>query len=71
MIEDFETMSFRTSRRVHMLHAHSNNIGNNQEVYSNEQGGRFHQEIIDIKRLYQGQYTDNMVGKYISGLVRN
>jgi hypothetical protein len=34
-------------------------------AYSEEQGERFHQDILDFERHYQGQYNENMMGDYI------
>ncbi|MGH0166689.1 UNVERIFIED_CONTAM: hypothetical protein FKN15_053679 [Acipenser sinensis] len=39
-------------------------------AYSEEQGERFHQDILDFERRYQGQYNENMMGDYICWLIR-
>jgi hypothetical protein len=31
---------------------------------------RFHQDILDFERRYQGQYNENMMGDYIWRLIR-
>ena len=39
-------------------------------AYSEEQGERFHQDVKEIERRYQGRYDARMMGDYIWGLVR-
>ena len=39
-------------------------------TYSEEQGERFHQDILDFEHRYQGQYNENMMGDYSWGLLR-
>ena len=33
-------------------------------AYSEEQGERFHQDMLDFECGYQGQYNENMMGDY-------
>lgn len=42
------------------------NEKNNKGAYSGE---RFHQDIMDFERRYQGQYNENLIG-IIWGLIR-
>lgn len=70
MLENFKAMGCRMSLKVHMLHAHLDKFKNNMGEFSEEQGERFHQDIEDFERRYQGQYNENMMGDYIWGLVR-
>ena len=37
---------------------------------SEKQGGRFHQDVMDFERRYQGLYNENMMGGFIWGLIR-
>ena len=39
-------------------------------AYSEGQGDRFHQDVMNFERFYQGQYNENMMGDYIWGLIR-
>ena len=39
-------------------------------AYSEEQGKRFHQNLKNFEKRYQGQYNENMVRDYIWGLIR-
>jgi hypothetical protein len=58
------------SLKVHILDAHHHKFKKNTGAYSEEQGGHFHQDILDFERRYQGQYDENMMGDYIWGLIR-
>lgn len=42
------------------------NIG----LYSEKQGQRFHQDILDFERCNQRQYNEKMMGDHVSGLLR-
>lgn len=70
MLESFKIMGCRMSHKVHMLHAHLDQFKDNMGAYSEEQGERFHQDVMDFERRYQGQYNENMMGDYIWGLIR-
>ncbi|GBP38096.1 hypothetical protein EVAR_80377_1 [Eumeta japonica] len=39
-------------------------------AYSEKQGERFHQDIMNFEQRCQGQYNENMIGDYIWGLLR-
>ncbi|KAJ0184258.1 hypothetical protein K1T71_000681 [Dendrolimus kikuchii] len=65
-----KAMGCRMSLKVHMLHAHLDKFKNNMGAYSEEQGERFHQDIMNFEQRYQGQYNENMMGDYIWGLLR-
>ena len=53
-----------------MLDAHLDEFKENLGAYSEERGKRFHQDIKDFASRYQGQYSKNMMGDYIWGLIR-
>lgn len=65
MILNFQNIGCRMSLKVHMLHAHLNNFKDNMGAYSEEQGERFHQDMMEFEKRYQGQYTESMMGDYI------
>ncbi|XP_048510257.1 uncharacterized protein LOC125500692 [Athalia rosae] len=69
-LTNFKAMGCRMSLKVHMLHAHLDKFKNNMGAYSEEQGERFHQDIMNFEQRYQGQYNENMMGDYIWGLLR-
>ncbi|XP_058862618.1 uncharacterized protein LOC131704953 [Acipenser ruthenus] len=70
LVKNYGTMGCRMSLKVHILDAHLDKFKENMGAYSEEQGERFHQDILDFERRYQGQYNKNMMGDYIWGLIR-
>lgn len=70
MLHNFKIMGCRMSLKVHMLHAHLDKFKDNLGAYSEEQGERFHQDVMNFEKRYQGQYNENMMGDYIWVLIR-
>ncbi|KAL6469174.1 hypothetical protein MHYP_G00226980 [Metynnis hypsauchen] len=70
LIKNYAAMGFRMSLKIHILNAHLDKFKENMGAYSEEQGERFHQDIMNFERRYQGQYNENMMGDYIWGLIR-
>lgn len=70
MLDNFKLMGCRMSLKVHMLHAHLDQFKDNLGAYSEEQGERFHQDVMNFEQRYQGHYNENMMGDYIWGLIR-
>lgn len=70
MLDSFKVMGCRMSLKLHMLHAHLDKFKDNLGEYSEEQGERFHQDIMNFEQRYQGQYNENMMGDYIWMLIR-
>ena len=58
------------SLKLHMLDAHLDKFKDNMDAYSEEQSERFHQDVKEIERRYQGHYNEKMMGDNIWGLVR-
>jgi hypothetical protein len=71
LVKDYRAMGCRMSLKVHMLDAHLDKFKDNMGAYSEEQGERFHQDIQEFERRYQGQYNENMMGDYIWNLIRD
>jgi hypothetical protein len=69
-VKNYGKMGCRMSVKVHTLDAHLDKFKKNTVAYSEEQGGRFHQDILEFECRYQGQYKENMMGDYIWGLIR-
>ena len=55
-------MGCRMSLKVHILDAYLNKLKENMGAYSEEQGKRFDQDILNFEHSYQGQYNKNMMG---------
>lgn len=71
MLVSFKSMGCRMSLKLHMLHSHLDQFKDNMGAYSEEQGERFHQDVMEFERRYQGQYNEHMMGDYIWGLIRD
>ena len=71
LVKNYQAMGCRMSLKVHILDAHLRNFKENMGAYSEEQGERFHQDLKEFERRYQGQYNENIMGDYIWGLVRD
>ena len=63
-------MGWRMSLKVHILDSHLDKFKENVGAYSEDQGERFHKDILDFEHRYQGEYNENMMGDYIWGLIR-
>ncbi|CAK8690383.1 unnamed protein product [Clavelina lepadiformis] len=70
LVKSYGNMGCRISMKVHMLDAHLDEFKDNMGAYSEEQGERFHQDIKDFERRYQGQYNESMMGDYVWALMR-
>ncbi|KAL7851918.1 hypothetical protein SRHO_G00177030 [Serrasalmus rhombeus] len=70
LIKNYAAMGCRMSLKIHIFDAHLDKFKENMGAYSEEQGERFHQDIMNFECRYQGQYNENMMGDYIWGLIR-
>ena len=70
LLKTYSEMGCRMSFKVHMLDAHLDEFKEDMGAYSEEQVERFHQDILDFERRYQGQYNERMMGDYIWRLIR-
>ncbi|GFW68345.1 uncharacterized protein TNCV_2263341 [Trichonephila clavipes] len=52
------------SVKVHFLHSHLDYFSENLGAVSEEQGERFHQDIKEMERRYQGRWNVNMMADY-------
>ena len=63
-MENFRPIGARMSVKMHFLRSHlcyfSENCGN----FSEEQGERFHQDISDMEKRYQGRWDVNFLADY-------
>ena len=64
-------MECRMALKIHILDAHLRNFKKTMGAYSEEQGERFHHDLKEFERRYQGQYNEKMMGDYIWDLVRD
>ena len=64
MLDNFKKLGCNMSIKVHFLHSHLDYIHANLGDVSEEQGERFHQDIKDMGRRYQGRWNVNMIADY-------
>ena len=70
LVRNYEKMGCRMSLKVHVLDAHLRNFKENMGAYSEEHGERFHQDMREFERRYQGAYDAKMMGDYVWCLIR-
>ncbi|GBL83795.1 hypothetical protein AVEN_132680-1 [Araneus ventricosus] len=64
MLTAYEAQRCKMSLKVQFLHSHIDHFPENLGAYSEEQGERFHQDVSDIERRYQGRWDVNMLADY-------
>lgn len=64
MLKCFQVLGCSMSIKVHFLNAHLDFFPENLGSVSEEQGERFHQDIKEMERRYQGRWDVNMMGDY-------
>ena len=63
-------MGCRMSLKLHMMHSRLDFFKSNMGDYSEEHDERFHLDMMEFEKRYQGQYNEHMTGNYVWGLVR-
>ena len=64
LLKSFQLLGCRMSVKLHFLHSHLDYFPSNCGKYSEEQGERFHQEIMTMENRYQGRWNVNMMADY-------
>ncbi|GBN45433.1 hypothetical protein AVEN_183448-1 [Araneus ventricosus] len=64
MIKNFKILGCSMSLKVHFLDSHLDNFPENLGAVSEEQGERFHQDIKEMERRYQGKWNVSMIADY-------
>ena len=70
LLKSYEEMGCRMSLKLHMMHSHLDFFKSNMGDYSEEHGERFHQDVMEFEKRYQGQYNEHMMGDYVWNLIR-
>jgi len=70
MVENFRALGCNMNLKLHFLDSHIDYFPMNLRAYSEEQGERFHQDIKEIERRYQGRWDINMVANFCWNLKR-
>ncbi|GBM10986.1 hypothetical protein AVEN_1322-1 [Araneus ventricosus] len=71
MVKNFKILGCSMSLKVHFLDSHLNYFPENLGEVSEEQGERFHQDIKEMKRRYQGKWNLSMIADYCWMLQRD
>ena len=64
MLQKFQEQGCLMSIKLHFLHSHLEHFPENLGDYSEEQGERFHQDIKEMERHYQGRWDVHMVADF-------
>lgn len=71
MLSKFKDLGCSMSLKVHFLHSHIDYFPENLGAVSEEQGERFHQDIKEMERRYQGSWNMNMLADYCWSIYRD
>ena len=71
MLQKFQKLGCNMSVKVHFLHCHLDLFPENFGCVSEEQGERFHQDIKEMEKRYQGKWNVNMIADYCWSLKRD
>ena len=64
MLQKFQEQGCLMSINIHFLNSHLGNFTKNLGDYSEEQGERFHQDIKEMERHYQGRWDKQMMADF-------
>ena len=70
LIVSYQKLRARMSIKMHFLHSHLEYFPENCGDYSEEQGERFHQDICEMERRYQGKWSISMMADFCWNLQR-
>ena len=64
MLDKFKLLGCNMGLKLNFLASHLDYFSPNLGAVSEEQGGRFHQDLKDVERRYQGHWDVNMMADY-------
>lgn len=70
MLRKYQQLGCLMNYKLHFLHSHLDYFPENLGDYSEEQGERFHQDIKEMERRYQGRWDINMMADFCWMLMR-
>ena len=70
MLQNLKELGCSMSLKLHFLHSHLDYFPENLGAVSEEQGERFHQDVKEMERRYQGRWNTSMIADYCWGLLR-
>ena len=71
LLSAYHSLGCSMSIKMHFLHSHLDFFSENLGALSDEQGERFHQDIAEMERRYQGHWNPSMMGEYCWSLRRD
>lgn len=64
MVRNFEKLGCLMNLKLHFLDSHIDQFPENNGDFSEEQGERFHQDLKEFERRFQGRWGINMLADY-------
>jgi len=64
MIQNYQNLGCLMNLKLHFLDSHLDQFPENNGDFSEEQGERFHQDLKEFERRFQGQWGVNMFADY-------
>jgi hypothetical protein len=71
MLDKFKLLFCNISLKLHFLVSHLDYFPPNLGAVSEEQGERFHQDLKEVERRYQGRWDVNMMADYCWSIARD
>jgi len=71
LLKDYNDLGCNMSLKIHFLHLHLDFFPPNIGVVSDEHGERFHQNVMEIDRRYQGKWAKNILANFCWTMVRD
>jgi len=71
MLLKYRALGCKMSLKVHMLHSHLDYFPQNLGAVSEEQGERFHQDLLLIETRYKGKWSCTMMADYCWSICRS
>jgi hypothetical protein len=70
LLKNFKELGCLMNLKLHFLHSHIDYFPENLGDFSEEQGERFHQDISEMEKRYQGRWDVNTVADFCRTLKR-
>ena len=64
LLKSYQTLQCNMSLKIHFLHSHLDFFPANLGAVSDEHGERFHQDIFQMEKRYQGKWSPHMLADY-------
>ena len=71
MLLAYRDLGCKMSIKLHFLHSNLVEFPSNSKAVSDEQGERFHQDLMTMEHRYQGRWDSNMMAVYCWSITRD